>query len=466
MLTWLYGFLAFVFDRTRAPLLVFVLIWMAILHFGIGTLVTTDVQYQTYDVARARTPAAAALSTGTTRPIVVAASGGGIQAAAWTARVLTGLADDAAAFEGSVRLVSAVSGGSVGAMHYLTQHPACSPDGTAAQVTPRPTALEHAMESSLHAAGWGLVYQDLPRTVVPFFTSPLVNRGSLLEDAWKRDARVASVVDARAPGASPALLSNWGAQVASGRCPGVVFNAMVAETGEPLLFSTATLPPSLERFAFDRHYPGLDVRLTTAARLSAAFPYVSPAAHALHDSEQPGRGYRHVVDGGYFDNFGVATAAEWLNAELLTLERTNQLPVRVLLIEICEEGTCSSSTPDARPAPGGPRQSLAYQLYAPLSALYQMRGAAQRARNRWHVSLLRQRWAPRVCIDRAVFAYPLSAGPMSWHLSEHEKSAVRRSWDHDTIRRERDVVQRFLTGTGQPARALRGGRAESRRAGR
>src|SRR5262249_24042526 len=52
--------------------------------------------------------------------VAVTAAGGGIQAAAWTARVLVGLhelyGDD---FTRSICLLSAVSGGSVGALNYL-----------------------------------------------------------------------------------------------------------------------------------------------------------------------------------------------------------------------------------------------------------------------------------------------------------------------------------------------------------
>jgi len=52
--------------------------------------------------------------------IVVAASGGGIKAAAWTTRVLTGLEEsNPRIFGGSIRLISAVSGGSVGAMYFV-----------------------------------------------------------------------------------------------------------------------------------------------------------------------------------------------------------------------------------------------------------------------------------------------------------------------------------------------------------
>ena len=65
------------------------------------------------------------------RIILVAAGGGGIQASAWTARVLTGLEEICAEkrpgrFSQSVKLLSGVSGGSVGIMYFVT---ACKLEG-------------------------------------------------------------------------------------------------------------------------------------------------------------------------------------------------------------------------------------------------------------------------------------------------------------------------------------------------
>jgi hypothetical protein len=52
--------------------------------------------------------------------VVVAASGGGITASLWTARVLTALQGEVGTdFTRSIRLISSVSGGSVGTMYFL-----------------------------------------------------------------------------------------------------------------------------------------------------------------------------------------------------------------------------------------------------------------------------------------------------------------------------------------------------------
>jgi hypothetical protein len=67
-------------------------------------------------------------------------------------------------------------------------------------------------------------------------------------------------------------------------------------------------------FAFDELFPGrngdrikTDIRLSTAAGLSARFPFVSPPGNLKNKS---GNLVARVVDGGYFENFGAGTAME------------------------------------------------------------------------------------------------------------------------------------------------------------
>ena len=46
--------------------------------------------------------------------------------------------------------------------------------------------------------------------------------------------------------------------------------------------------------------------VSTAVRMNASFPYVSPAV------ELPTDPVRRVVDAGYYDNFGISLAARWI----------------------------------------------------------------------------------------------------------------------------------------------------------
>jgi hypothetical protein len=56
------------------------------------------------------------------------------------------------------------------------------------------------------------------------------------------------------------------------------------------------------------------IRVITAARLSASFPYVSPAARTF--VQAPLCSDFHMLDGGYFDNYGIFSLIMWLQKGL------------------------------------------------------------------------------------------------------------------------------------------------------
>jgi hypothetical protein len=442
MLTWIAGVAAFLFDRIRVPLVLLLAGWILVVSNVIEVVFTTDHIYRTVDL-QPDAPALAAtahLFDRTPTPIVVAASGGGIQAAAWTTRVLTAL-DGIAGFRGNLRLVSAVSGGSVGTMNLLASWPDCGPPIEPADVVSGGFDANAASRaSSLHAVGWGLVFKDLPRTIAPFFSNPYVDRGSVLEDAWKREPRLQRAYPDPAP-----FLASWRRNVAEHRCPAVAFNAMVAETGEPMLFSTAALPASLAPFAFYEHYPGRDLPISTAVRLSAAFPYVSAAARADRDDVER-RGYAHLVDGGYFDNYGVGTLAAMTHATLGSMPPLAAGARRLLVIEICDAVACSGQESPARPAVGGDRRAWPYQIVAPFSALVAMRSAAQRVTNRTTLRLLTDDWRTRdTCIEMVPVPFGAVGAPMSWHLTTMEKQRIDDTWK-DMSNRTIAAVSAYLAG--------------------
>lgn len=438
LLTWLTGFAAFLFDRSRAPLFVFAGIWFVAVNSLIHPYCSTGHAYRTalLPPAAGRT-SPESLFGSEAASIVIAASGGGIQSAAWTARVLTGLDQSLPAFRGHVRVISAVSGGSVGSMNVLASWPECGPalDPREAQGFD-PNAASR--ESSLHAVGWGLVFKDLPRTGVPFFASSLIDRGSVLEDAWKREPRLR-----RPYPEAGVLLASWRRNVAERYCPAMIYNAMAVETGEPMLFATAGLPPSLQRFDFYARYPQRDVAMTTAVRLSAGFPYVSPASHADVDRELGH--YTHVVDGGYFDNYGISTLVTLVtsglaNAAVLPPRR------RLLVIEICDTASCSGADPRPGVSRGGGDQAWTYQLRAPLSAVIAMRSSAQRVNNRAAIRLLKDYWFERdVCVESVQAPFGGTGAPMSWHLTATQKHAVDTEWNAIAPGLT-EAVEKFLGG--------------------
>jgi|GEM_PF-3302969 len=220
--------------------------------------------------------------------IVIATSGGGIRAAVWTSVVLHDLAS-LPDFMSHVRIITGASGGMVGAADVVASGGATSKLET---------------EDSLDDVARSLVLRDVPKLVLPF---AIPDRGVALERRWEE--------------LSPALKQPIGALAAheaDGTRPSLIFTPTIVENGRRLLISNL----DLRALTFDQVgdetgrtsvqlfdiLPSVraQMHIATAARMSASFPYVSPA------SELPLEPRRHFVDAGYWDNYGVATATAWI----------------------------------------------------------------------------------------------------------------------------------------------------------
>jgi hypothetical protein len=424
ILCWGLSAVTFILDRFRIPLLLpFLLAAIVSAHvhatdhyfYMFGTKNSPDLSPA--QVIRAGKPGSAV--------IVVAASGGGIKAAAWTTRVLTGLEEsNPRMFGDSVRLISAVSGGSVGAMYFVSEY-----DANGAGLPSNPKDLEEgvarAEASSLDDIAWGLVYPDFLRIFVPVFEH--LDRGRALEAALTRE-----LPNRKHHLFSP--LSDWREGVLEGWRPAVVFNATVVESGERFLLGTTDLSPAPGRSSLrDPQFPqfaGRDISLVTAARLSATFPYVSPAARPDIAGTQI-----HAVDGGYTDNYGMATLLAWLDEGL----RAPGNPVRrVLIIEI------RASPPAAEP-PTLSWRGWPFQSYAPISAMLNVRDTGQLPRNEEELDLLRRFAAScNIDIEDSVFEYPPEDAPLSWHLSPNDKKEIERCWASPKTDKPKQTVRAFL----------------------
>lgn len=385
-------------------------------------------QHDIRDALRARMKRSRSAATKGTDPIVVivAASGGGMTAAYWTAQVLTGLQTDfGASFTNSIYFVSAVSGGSAGAMFYLN-------DLQPTRVPDQDRVMRQAAQSSLPAVAWGLVYPDFWRNFA--LRSPKdkkIDRGWALEEAWTRVL-----------GSTP-MLSDWRSEALRGERPVVAFNATVAETGQRLIFSNLrinTIPPecgvagalasarcedAIDGATAWSLYPDYDLPVLRAARLSAAFPFVSPIARPLAVDDE-NTAY-HVADGGYYDNFGIVTSVEWLrNVARVWRDIADSQKIgnpHVLLIEIRESDYREG---DAKPA--ARRAGWTYAFTGPIATMLQVRRSSQAARNDLDLSLFQESAAAMGwTVNRAVFVLRSDA-PMSWQLSQSERDDIWHQW--------------------------------------
>jgi hypothetical protein len=424
--------------------------------------------------------------------IIVAASGGGILAAGWTAQVLTKLQSVYPDFSKELRLISAVSGGSVGAAHYVNSVSDILKLNGNSQKAALNEVAEDAMRSSLASTAYGLAFPDFKRAIFPFIVDEEFDRGRLLEKDWRRIgncrklATTTSVVQSEfqrfcrtrqeAEREKPVWFSDWSEDIQRGDKPAVIFNATVMETGEriaitPLLSLESNwagripYPPrrdnaqTLSEFlsgkqnneapadpskadkgqkkssSCPQYINSYDIDVWTAARLSATFSYVSPAARAAcfdykrstrSASAENSPGRLHLIDGGYHDNYGVASALDWLSAAL-EMSPKDRLPIsRIALVEI----RAKADIPAQRA-----QNEWSSSWLGPFWGLFNSWGYAQMSSNDTAVNRLITGFKNRIessgqgiQFDSFVFT-PDHPGPLSWHLSEEQKANLRSEWD-------------------------------------
>jgi Patatin-like phospholipase len=407
---WVLSFLAFMLDRWRIPLVVPCVIF--------GFLASWAPSNDHYFEVRPGTivqhvPPSEVLNRRRDKHkiVLVASAGGGIQAAAWTAQVLTGLQNDSLAdtsapdFASDVTVVSSVSGGAVGAMFFLNQYD----PGKQKFVLPASRLgeiVDMAEAGSLDDTAWSLVYHDIPRLYSLFSIDPKLDRGYLLEQSWRNRGNI------------NAYLSNWQEGVLDGWRPVTIFNSTFAESGEPLLFSTSEIqdrPVPPHRWNFFEKYRDADIPIVTAVRLAATFPFVSPAARALTSKPE-----NHVVDGGYYDNYGVSSLVEWLYEAV----GGSHDPPRVLIIQIL-------SFPNDAEEQAQQNKSAVFQLYAPLQALFGVRSSSQLIRDRDELERLKYRWNSwGKDVVLTGFTFTGTDAPLSWQMNRTQRAEIGQQWQH------------------------------------
>jgi len=349
---------------------------------------------------------------------VVTASGGGIRASRWAAEVLSRLNEATEGrFAHSTLFISSVSGGSVGSMYFLERLPANEVVDLAAIGD---TVRDAAGQSSLYATVHGFVYGDFWRWLFPLIES---DRGRSLETVWGLRLKD-----------SEASLNLWYTPPDSAWRPYPVFNTTIAETGEPFFISPVGFIGDSTR-SFANIYSGRDLHLSTAARLSATFPIVSPIARpastASDADDAVPQALRviddkiayHLADGGYFDNHGVMTARMFLE-EVLKAD-TSHTVRKVLFVQIrsaeAERKTAETSS------------GLKFATIGPLSTLAAVRSASQVTRNNEELRLFRAMIHQQVArnleiVDSLVFSVD-GVNTLSWHLSEAEKDSISSKWN-------------------------------------
>jgi hypothetical protein len=417
--TWLLSGAAFFLDRTRLP------VFTTLLAVSLLTGVTgTDNKYEIRKTDGAIQVGSLApddivrawkrnRGKGAKTALVVATAGGGIRAAAWTAEVMTRLQEGCKATSDSLLLVSSVSGGSVGSMFVVAPY-----EGEGDYPTDSAKLGQvrfNTKRSSLSAVGWGMAYPDLLRTAPVFggLVSNNLDRGWALENAWATAWRNV--------GEATPTLAQWRDDVSKGRRPAVIFNATASESGERFLIASTDGKFEGAR-QFTELFPGKDIDVSTAARLSATFPYISPLARA---SEGPVKYGYHVGDGGYYDNSGLLSAVEWLK------ETGGELNDREILLILID------AKPDEEKH--GSKWSWQRQLVGPLETLLHVRSSSQQTRETVDMDMVQRyltsqdsgrMFDPNHVKPELFLFSSKSEAPLSWHLTAQQKTDIGNAWQN------------------------------------
>ncbi len=351
--------------------------------------------------------------------VVITAYGGGILAGSWVVKVVSELMRRLDGFQASTGLISGVSGGSVGTLFLI--------DELLKQKALRLT--DHQVEqlnarirlSSLEATAWGLAYPGLLRLMVPALISDRCwDNGWALEECWREKLSHGELT-----------LRQLALEAGRRKVPHVILNAVCVENGRRFLLSTDKFQYQLDRakrsgFGFLGLYQDRDIDLVTAARLSASFPFVSPISRIDEAGNQPPF---HFADGGYFDNFGVFSAVEWLRLHLTRREHADEAdnPLngidRILVVRV--------SSRQFQRDPTGLRAGWKNALLGPLLTLLSVRGASQSERVKSEIEMLTD-WCAHlsspVAVSLARFELDYQ-GPLSWQLEPQDEAGLDLAWE-------------------------------------
>jgi hypothetical protein len=420
--------------------------------------------------------------------VIVASSGGGILAAGWTTLALERLTASEPELAEQIGLLSTISGGSVGAAFYLAEALEAGHPGN-------PAALERAyhesIASSLASAAYGFALIDFWR----IFGGPIfrrdTDRGILLQEAWRQ-----SFENAGPNRHGEILLSDLRGPIAAGKLPAVIMSATSMETGRRVMLTPLALPgvgrelPTrlTSRGMRPECPPHPDLYLWTAARLSSTFAWVSPAARARGGGCGPGVDSQHLIDGGYFDNYGVASALDWLDVVLDCRWRSSDNSSLPAGAERCHEHLSFDRVAIVRlnafawkdPAEVPGDDGAVSALLGPVLGLAAIRTGVATSRNEIDLHRLLGVWNDRfagagmdVCLDQVELRPfldtlpedrrgPCSEAPLSWHLTALQKECQRDLWDSGVrsdhsghIGQQIRALERHLSsptcGSGTPA---------------
>jgi hypothetical protein len=361
---------------------------------------------------------------------IVAAEGGGIRAAYWSATVMASLTDTIPGFSDHLFALSGVSGGALGSAVYASllsrrgdyQVDLDSLDYDAKKGetnTLRFAASQVLGQDALAPTLASMTQPDFVQRFVPVPIFP--DRARALEGGLEHAWRTA--INRR--GQDDDTFANGFLQMMNGRydrTPSLFLNGTLVETGQRIVASnlriTGTGTEDLARTVDLFDVIGGDVAVSTAMNNSARFSYVAPAGTLPGTHPVSGQ---HVVDGGYFENSGSATANDILGVIARSRYAARVRP-HVIFIEF-----------DMADPAAIQRARFANEVLSPVRALAAVRGAhADLSRELLRNSMKGDSTTFTLVQDKAVF-------PLGWLLADRTRNLMDAQMGPDSAQNGANV---------------------------
>jgi hypothetical protein len=345
---------------------------------------------------------------------IVAAEGGGIRAAYWSASVMTSLTDTIPGFSDHLFAVSGVSGGALGTVVYGSllsrqgdyrldveelEYDAKKGETNTLRLAASQVLGQDALAPTLAA----MTQPDLAQRFIPFPFLP--DRARALEGGFEHAWRTA--IDRK--GQDDDTLAQGFLQMMNGRSdrtPSLFLNGTLVETGQRIVASNLRLDSTGQDLAktidlFE--VIGGDVAVSTAMNNSARFSYVAPAGTLPGSPAIKGQ---HVVDGGYFENSGSATASDILGV-ISRSKYAARVHPHMIFIQFD-----LAKTPPVQPA------RYANEALSPVRALAAVRGA--------HADLSREVLRNNMRADSTTFTLVQNKAvfPLGWLLADRTRNLM------------------------------------------
>ena len=375
--------------------------------------------------------------------VVITTSGGGSRSAYWTFRVLQYMdsMSQGSLFKKTV-LITGASGGMIGATYWRSVHDAYQQGLLKEKYSHK--YQENIGKDLLNAIIFSLASVDL---ISPF------NKISVGGYSYTRDRGFAMEEEliSNTDSLLNRNLSYFKAREAKGQIPELLVNGTIVNDGRKLIMGNQPVGFLTQpEYSIGQAYPPIDavdystffaandpgsLRITSALRMNATFPYVLPVVRL------PSEPYINVMDAGLRDNFGAEISSRYVFALRGWIEKHIKNVVFIEIRDSQEYDVCASAA----------QSTLSNMLIDPLFVI----------QNKWEVfqsyknSYIRD-YAPYFMqskLHHVMFSYVPrhldKSAALNFHLTLKEKEDLYESIFNKDNQRAADTVLNLLKGSSR-----------------